>query len=318
MSPLPSVFLQRLTLLAGDHYETILSTCVDKPTTFRCNTIRRDAVETYTELISLGFELEPVLWCRGAYVLRNKTKRELMSTGSYTRGEIYLQSLASMVPPLLMDIEPNLRVLDMTAAPGSKTSQIAALMHKRGELVASEMSKVRFFKLQHNMHLLGVSDKQDGWTLDLRYTDATKLVSKYPEYFDRVLLDAPCSAEARFDVNDEKSYGYWREEKIREMASVQWSLLHAAFALLRPGGTLVYSTCTFAPEENEYQISQFLNKVGQRAQLEMTRIDGLTAMPLVQQWNKKQIRDDVVERALRVLPTKDIEGFFIAKIKKQP
>lgn len=320
----PQLFLERFKLLAGESFDALLDTFVDRPTTFRVNTIKntehraRNSSQTVIEeLQSLGFEVEQVSWYSDAYILRSRSQRELMATDIYKNGEIYLQSLASMVPPLVMDVAPGMRVLDMTAAPGSKTSQIAALMNKTGELIATELSKVRFFKLQHNMQLLGVSEKKEGWKLNLRYADAKLLTKEYKDAFDVVLLDAPCSAEARFDMADSKSWGYWKEDKIREMAGVQWLLLLSAWEMVRPGGTLIYSTCTFAPEENEYQISQFLNKMVERAVIEHVEISGLERMPLMKEWKGKVVRDDVVEHALRVLPTKDIEGFFIAKIKKQ-
>ena len=198
--------------------------------------------------------------------------------------------------------------MDLTAAPGSKTSQIAALMGQQGELVANDNNKIRFFKLKHNMEVLGVNAK-------LRMEHGGTLCREYPQYFDRVLLDAPCSAEARFVFGKPESTGYWKEQKIKEMAYKQWGLLLAAWGALKPGGILVYSTCTFAPEENELQMTKFLERVGDGEVLDIKILD-IKWLPCVKLWKEKKVNSEVVKKAMRIMPTKEIEGFFVAKIRK--
>src|SRR3989339_211472 len=227
-----------------------------RPTTLRINTLRGDRATILTELTAAGFKLKNVSWYREAFVLQNKSQRELESTPAYLFGRIYVQSLASMVPPLILAPQPGEKVLDMTAAPGGKTSQLAALMNGQGKLVAAELDSIRYARLEHNLRLLGVAEKLD--FLELFLGDAKRLVDKYSEYFDRILLDAPCSAEARINLEDRASFGYWNEKKIAATAKEQRRLLAAGWDMLRPGGFLVYSTCTFAPEENEVQIAGFL------------------------------------------------------------
>jgi 16S rRNA (cytosine1407-C5)-methyltransferase len=143
------------------------------------------------------------------------------------------------------------------------------------------------------------------------------LCREYPEYFDKILLDAPCSAEARFIDGDPKTYGYWKEQKIKEMAYKQWGLLLAAWSALKPGGILVYSTCTFAPEENELQITKFVERVGDCEILDIKILD-IRRLPVVKEFKGKKVNPEVVKKAMRMMPTKEIEGFFVCKIKKRP
>ncbi len=318
------IFLERLTEMFGVSLSNqIKDTFVEKPTTFRVNTIKADKNEVRENLFKNGFKFKDVAWYKDAFVLLNKSKRELTDLDIYKEGKIYVQSLASMVPPLALDPQPGEKVLDLTAAPGSKTSEIAALMSCEGELVANDSNKVRFFKLKHNMENLGVfqisSDAQqnDDWQMSLRMEHGSFLCREYSEYFDKILLDAPCSAETRFLADKPKTFGYWSERKIKEMAYKQWKLLLSAWSALKPGGTLVYSTCTFAPEENESQITKFL---GRNPDCEVLSIDSFKdtrKLPIVKEFKGKQISSEVIKNALRILPSKEIEGFFVVKMKKK-
>lgn len=343
---LPEKFLERLVSIAGlSLFNQIKQTFVEKPTTFRVNTLKADKFKIKEELLSQGFKIREILWYKDAFILLNKSKRELTDTVLYNEGKIYIQSLASMVPPLVLDPHSGEKVLDLTAAPGSKTSQMAAIMNRSGELVANDSNKIRFFKLKHNMEILGVvedGNTTDGphltspirggkralplvggagggsshnWTFKLRMEHGGDLCREYPEYFDKILLDAPCSAEARFIEGDSKTYGYWKENKIKEMAYKQWGLLLAAWGALKPGGVLVYSTCTFAPEENELPITKFLER-NKNAEVLPINIPDFKKMPSLKEWKGKPISANVSKNCLRILPTKEIEGFFVIKIMK--
>src|SRR3990167_6989622 len=149
---LPEKFLERLTTMVGPSlFREIEKTFVERPTTFRVNRVKTQQHFNTATLQHVGFKIRKVPWYKDAFILLNKSKRELMDLDVYKNGEIYIQSLASMVPPIVLDPKPGEKVLDLTAAPGSKTSQIAAMMNKEGELVANDNNKVRFFKLKHNM-----------------------------------------------------------------------------------------------------------------------------------------------------------------------
>lgn len=298
MKQMPEKFLERLKAAVGPSlFLQIEKTFVERLTSFRVNTIKATKQEIKNALDDAGFKVKDVPWCADAFILMNKSKRELMELPAYTEGKIYIQSLASMVPPLALDPKPGEKVLDLTAAPGSKTSQIAALMENVGELVANDNNKPRFFKLKHNLELLGV-------VATLRMEDGSRLCGEFPEYFDKILLDAPCSAEARFIEGEPKTYGYWSERKIKEMAYKQRKLLFSAWYALKPGGTLVYSTCTFAPEENEKQIERLLKRFSDAETLPID-LPGL------------KILSTTVPHAICLLPTNEVEGFFVAKLHKR-
>lgn len=309
---IPEEFLKRLDLIAPNPAQKaqILQTFKERPTTFRVNTLKATKEEVVSTLIKNQFQIKQVEFYDPAFILLNKSKRELTDLDIYKEGKIYIQSLASMVPVIALDPEPNEKVLDLTAAPGSKTSQIAAQMQNQGELIANDVNKVRFFKLKHNLELLG-ADK----ITTLRLEHGSHLCQEFTEpTFDKILLDAPCSAEARFKSDDPKSFMYWNKHKIKDMAYKQRKLLLSAWPTLKPGGTLVYSTCTFAPEENEIQIHKFLQRT-EDAIIQPIEIFELKRLDPVQSYNDKPL-DPQIKNALRIMPTNQIEGFFIAKITK--
>ncbi len=339
-STLPTGFLERLAMFVSPSvFREMEKLFVERPTTLRTNGIKVKKHESMKAILGeFGFKTRKVDWYKDAMILENRTKRDLTETKPYEEGKIYIQSLASMVPPLILDPKPGEKVLDLTAAPGSKTSQMAMMMEKTGELVANDNNKVRFFKLKHNMELLGVVGDADtphhsggqasptsplngegglssDWKFVLRMEHGAKLCREYPEYFDKILLDAPCSAEARFVLGNPKTFGYWSERKIKEMAYKQRQLLLAAWGALKPGGVLVYSTCTMAPEENEVQISRLLER-NPDAEIENIAIPGLKVVPPVLTWKEKALHSGV-KKSLRIMPTKEVEGFFVAKIRKR-
>ena len=131
-----------------------------------------------------------------------------------------------------------------------------------------------------------------------------------------MLLDAPCGGEARFTLDNPKSFAYWKERKIKEMAFKQRKLIFSAFSALKPGGTLVYSTCTFAPEENEMQISRLLERLDGEVEVLPINFVGPERLPAVTKWRGKELHS-LVANTLRIKPTTDIEGFFVAKLRKK-
>src|SRR3989338_9410432 len=314
---LPETFVERLSGIVGtSQCQQVLKTFIDRPTTFRVNTLKAKKAEVMEVLADGGFKTKNVSWYGFAFILQpNKTKRELTELDLYTSGKIYIQSLASMVPPLAIGAQPGEQILDLTAAPGSKTSQIAAAMRRQGELVANELNKVRFFRLKANMDTLGVSDEAEGCNFIMRMEDGSALCRQYSEYFDRILVDAPCSGEARFIEGVPKTYGYWNEKKIKRLAFRQHKLLLAAWSALKPGGVLVYSTCTMAPEENEARIDKLVERLGSEVAVEKIDMPGFKTYPPLTSWKRREYSKEV-KQTLRVLPTEEIEGFFVARLRK--
>ncbi|OIO18700.1 MAG: hypothetical protein AUJ23_03100 [Candidatus Magasanikbacteria bacterium CG1_02_32_51] len=315
---LPEKLLDRLDLIFGkSNLQKILTTFKARQTTFRVNTLKNGKVEVLQKLQQNGFKVKRVAWFADAFILENKSQSELMKTDLFIDGKIYLQSLASMVPVIVLDPKVGDKVLDLTSAPGSKTSQIAMMMNKNGELVANEIDKIRFEKLVHNMNLLGIIDeKKEDWKFELINEDGIKIFEKYKDYFDKVLLDAPCSAEARIDLSDRRSYSYWNEKNIKDHAFLQKKLLFSAWSCLKKGGMLVYSTCTFAPEENESQIVWLKEKFGAELEIEKIEIKGLEKSRSLPEWRDIKF-DKEINNCCRILPDKYIEGFFVVKIKKK-
>lgn len=316
MTNLPEGFIERFHNMWGSSVVDVISrTFKERPTTFRVNTLKTTREVVLENLKQNNFICSKVDWYKDAFILTNKNKRELTELQIYKEGKIYIQSLASMLPPLLLDPKPGEKVLDLTAAPGSKTSQIAALMNGEGELVANDNSKERFFKLKRNLESLGVGTS--GLNLTLRLEHGARIGREYPEYFHKVLLDAPCSSEARFIENDSKSFGYWKAKKLNEIAKRQRPLIKAALQALQIGGTMVYSTCTLAPEENEMQIDWLLKRLGEYVEiLPITdKETGVRQLPAVLEWKGKTLHSEVT-KTFRVFPTEQIEGFFLTKLRK--
>lgn len=314
---LPEEFLVRLRrIFPSSRFHDLVNTFSrPKPTTLRANTLKVSAGEVMASLQGAGFALQRVPWLAEAFLMRRGTLRELQEHPFYGEGKIYVQNLSSMIPPLILDPRPGESVLDLTAAPGSKTSEIACLMRGEGRIVANDNNRTRFFKLLATLRNQGCANVQalchHGETMGRRF----------PAAFDRVLLDAPCSAEGRFYASEPRSYAYWKTRKVEEMARKQRRLFAAAVQALKPGGILVYSTCTFAPEENEGVLSWALEKFkGTLAGCDLWReapiLRALTnaARPL-SAWEGKTFHGDTA-LAARILPSETMEGFFVAKFKK--
>lgn len=318
---LPALFLERLKKITPPQkWDEIANTFAEpKPTTFRVNTLKADPRIIQEKLEHQGFRLEK--WGQSlkfgtvpifsAFILRKGTLRELQETEFYQKGEIYIQSLSSMLPPLILNPQAGERVLDLTAAPGSKTTQMACLMKGRGTIVANDNNRIRFFKLKANIELQGAAN------VELSMRPGELFGRDLPESFDKVLLDAPCSAEGRFLVHEPSSYHYWKIAKIKEMARKQKNLILSAFRTLRPGGVLVYSTCTFAPEENEGVVNWFLEKCKSAdvANVEKITLPLPNQMPGLAKWEDQSF-DPFLRSALRILPSPSMEGFFLVRILK--
>lgn len=307
---LPEKFLRRLEEIvpAVELSRVLGSFGRSRRVSLRVNTLKITVEEARARLGAAGISCQAVDWCPEALVLA----RDDYAEGSVAReleaeGHIYAQGLSSLLIPLVLDPKPGETVLDLCAAPGSKTGQIAALMGNTGHILANEPIRGRYYKLKSVLALLGVTNTE------LIMADGRRL--RRPEMFDRVLVDAPCSSEGRFRAGDKKSFGYWSERKIREMARKQRGLVLNALRLLKPGGTMVYSTCTFSPEENEGVIDWLLRKAGSGADMEAFLLPGGTGYPALEQWKNKVFHPDV-RKMVRVLPDGLMTGFVVARIRK--
>jgi NOL1/NOP2/sun family putative RNA methylase len=262
-----------------------------------------------SKLNNTDFMLQEIPWYEDAFVVTNRSKTDLLQTTAVSDGHIYLQGLSSMIPVIVLDPKPGEIILDMAAAPGSKTTQIAAFMENTGELSANDKSRERLYKLKPLLENQGVTNTK------VINVSGEYLWKKLPEYFDRVLLDAPCSMEGRFLATEPKSYEDWSPKKVKLLSTIQKYLLRSAISCTKVGGTIVYSTCTLSPEENEEVIDWILEKEKGNIEVELIRIAGLNTMPGLTSW-KNKVFDKELEKTVRILPSERMEGFYVAKFKK--
>lgn len=223
----------------------------------------------------------------------------------YSAGIYYLQEPSAMTPASRLPVHPGERVLDLCAAPGGKATELAAKLKGRGVLVANDISISRARALLRNLELMGASN--------CFVTNETpqRLAGAFPEYFDKILVDAPCSGEGMFR-KDGGVAAAWNPERVKTCAAMQRQILECAGAMLKPGGMLLYSTCTFAPEENEENISWFLKHFPEFSLEPMEGYEGFSAgQP---QWGSNRPE---LERCIRIWPHRmEGEGHFLALVRK--
>lgn len=307
---LPSQLIDRWRELYDErNFKLLLNALLSRPfSTFRTNTLKTNAEKLKKLLEKQQFELEKVNWYPDAFILKNKSVRELTETDEYKNGLLYIQNLSSMIPALVLDPQPHEKILDIAAAPGSKTTQIAALMQNTGELTANDLSFKRLFKLKENLNRMGVANAK---VLNL---PGESLWKKLPEYFDKTLVDVPCSMEGRIKCDDPKTYQDWSTKKIKQLSKLQKYLLRSAISATRIGGIVVYSTCTLAPEENEEVIEWVLAKTPNALSVEALHLPFVDFQNGLTSWKKKNY--NYTKNCARIFPSGTMEGFFIAKIKK--
>lgn len=310
MKNLPEKFLERLKRLYSEEViNNILEAIQTKPLpSFRVNTLRTTTGDLEKKLHEQGFELEKVSWYQDAFILKNESVRELTETEEYKDGKIYIQNLSSMIPALVLDPKPDEKILDLCAAPGSKTTQIAAQMENSGEIIANDLSRQRLYKLKANLEMYAVSNAT------IINLPGQMIWKKYPEYFDKTLVDVPCSMEGRIRLDDRETYQDWKLGKIKALERIQQYLLLSAISATRVGGTIVYSTCTLAPEENEGILDWVLKKTANAIAVEKIDMKNLTLQPGMTKWNKAFNPQTALTS--RIHPTATMEGFFITKLHK--
>ncbi|MDX1440733.1 MAG: RsmB/NOP family class I SAM-dependent RNA methyltransferase [Rubricoccaceae bacterium] len=310
---LPDLFVERLRAIVPEvQFERVLRTFHQpKRTSFRVNTLREDVETALRSLSREGIEVEPVRGVKGAYAVEASTRDALLRSMQARENRLYVQNASSQLPPLILDPNPGDRVLDLCAAPGSKTRQMACFMQDEGELVAVEKVRSRFFKLKANI------EQQGARCVRPVLANGAAYWHREPESFDRVLVDAPCSTEGRFRAEDPETTRYWSLRKIREMQSKQRKLLFSGIQALKPGGVLVYSTCSFSPEENEIVLSKALKTFGDALEVLPVTLEGVGCVLQkgLAEWNGRAMNADV-RNALRVLPDEVFDGFFVAQLRK--
>ncbi len=274
----------------------------------RLNRLLADDDSPIARLRAEGVNAEPVPWL-DAWRVPAHERSSLTTAAAVVDGSLYVQNLSSMIPPRLLTPAPGDQVLDLAAAPGSKTLQLAEGVGDAGWLSAVEPVRDRFFRLKANLKRHGAAQ------VHTYLKDGTRVWRLVPERFDKVLLDAPCSSEGQFVLDQPDTYRFWSERKVTEMARKQKKLLFSAVQSTRPGGVLVYSTCTFAPEENEGVVDAMLRHFGEALTVEPIDLPVDNALPGLTAWRKKAF-DPALSGAARIVPDGAMEGFFICKLRK--
>ncbi len=310
---LPKNLTSRLQSILGEDFSSVMSAfSMTRIGSFRINVLKCTENVVLEEFASKNILVEKYEGISGVYIFDRQYEYAIKGTRAFYDGKIYLQSIASMLPVLALNPKNWESVLDVCAAPGSKTTQMAMMMWNQGNITAIEQNQIRYDKLIHNARLQGATN------ITGIKMDAKKYLDGSLDLFDAILLDAPCSAEGRINLNNEKSYGFWSIENIRNKAELQYELLSLSWRHLRKWGVLVYSTCTLAPEENEGVFSRFL--LGNSDATFMNIDLGLS----VKSWWKSGMTSfqniqygEEMKKTVRILPSWETEGFFVVKIKKE-
>lgn len=297
-------FVDRYRELLGTQYGTFLEHSLSYARkSIRVNTLKISVDELQRRLGD--WRLEPIPWCPEGFFLtyRNEERYDIGNLVEHQLGYLYVQDSASMIPPVVLRPLPGEFVLDLCAAPGSKTTQMAAMMENEGLLFANDVAGSRMKPLGLNLQRCGV-----------RNTIVTLRANrKFAQIFDKVLVDAPCSATGTVRKSL-KALQMWSPGFVRKMAAEQRKLLAEGWRCLKPGGLLVYSTCTLEPDENEANVSQFLDRHDDAA---LEEIDlPIARSPAVRAFAGRTFRPEV-EKCLRIWPQdNDTEGFFVATFRK--
>jgi NOL1/NOP2/sun family putative RNA methylase len=300
----PLKHLERYAPLIDDF--DAFAEAVHRPTPLhaRVNTLKARIEDVVRVLSSLGIDARPEPWCPELLRLEGAGERRLGSTFLHTMGHYYLQSASSAVAAVALDARPGQEVLDLCASPGSKTTLLAQRMRGEGVVVANEPSRKRLTPLQDNLRRMGVLNavvtSYDGEMFPLR------------RRFDRILVDAPCSGEGTWRGPEARPRPITESARER-LAQLQAQLLERAVELLAPGGEIVYSTCTYAPEENELVVGP----VAERHGLSILPLGlDLPACPGLTQWEGKNLSPALAATA-RLYPHRfDSEGFFVARLAR--
>lgn len=268
-----------------------------RKTTLRINTIKSNIEEIKKELEKEKIEYEKIKWSKEALIIKNADEKTIQEMEIYKNGKIYLQSLSSMLPPIILEPKEGTDILDMAAAPGGKTTQIAALTNNKTHITACEKNKIRAERLKYNV------DKQGATCVFIMPKDSRFIDDFFS--FDQILLDAPCSGSGTLDYNDANVEKYFTEQLIERSSKTQKTLLSKAIKLLKPGHEMVYSTCSILDCENEDVVSSVIKN----GNIEIVPInfEGMEKLPIL---------PTKISGTLCVKPTELYEGFFVAKIKR--
>jgi len=295
-----------LDILLGADKETFLQASAE-PRAIRINTLKMEADDFKKRLTKQGVEYRVLSFNTiGLEIVKDHIP--LSHTIDFFLGYFHYQGIASQIPALVLDVQPGQRVLDIAAAPGSKSTQLAAMMHNKGILILNDLSHQRLQALNVNAQRAGIINQV---ILNLAGERISKI---YPSWFDKVLVDAPCSALGTLAGSPEVA-SWWSMEKLNKLCISQKQLLISAYKALKVGGELVYSTCSIAPEENEMLIDWILDHYPLQV-IDIPKQPDFPGSAGMVAYRGQSFRSDL-QKALRLYPHQHgTEGFFVIKLKK--
>ena len=265
---------------------------------FRVNNLKNNYKKIEEVLNEKNIKFEKIIWSKDAFIVKDVSQNVIEELDIYKNGEIYMQSLSSMLPPIILNPKEGEDILDMTAAPGGKTTQMASMTNNKANITACEMNQIRAERLKYNI------EKQGASRVFVMVKDSRNIEDFFS--FDKILLDAPCSGSGTLSIYDNKTEKYFTEKLVEKSKKAQLSLLKKAIKILKQGKEMVYSTCSILQEENE----EIIKKVLEKENIEIIPIsfDGMESLPLL---------PSKIPGTLCVCPTDLYEGFFVAKLKKK-
>ena len=273
----------------------------------RVNTLKM-SVKELKDRLENSWDLKQIPWCKEGFWIEHtkKERRDIGNLMEHSLGYFYTQEAASMIPPIVLEPKPHEIVLDIAASPGSKTTQIAQYMQNKGILIANDYTIERMKPLSINLQRCGVTN-----------TIITLMEGQWFKKsgieFDRILVDAPCSGTGTIRKSL-KTIGIWNPDMIRRLSVTQKQLIETGFNLLKENRTLVYSTCSLEPEEDEAVVDFLLRKY-ENAKIEDIKLN-LKKSNAILEFDGYQYNEDI-KKCLRIWPQdNDTEGFFVARIRK--
>jgi 16S rRNA (cytosine1407-C5)-methyltransferase len=284
--------------------------------TIRLNNLKGDVPRIFKLLNQTkGWELQEIKNVSDTYFVNNIDKSEIAKTEEYEDGKFYIQNLSSILSIHILNPQKGEKILDLAAAPGSKTTLISSLTNNEAHITANDIDVQRISKLNNVLHQFGSKN------VEVVNNDGTVLGKIYPNHYDRVILDAPCSGEGRIYLAGRKPLRFWSIKMVNAMVKKQEELIDSAFRALKVGGTLIYSTCTLEPDENEGVVTYLLKKYPNARMEDIEFVNSLE--PLLRykitagitKWSGNIYHQEVA-KSIRIIPSPEMMGFYIAKITK--
>ncbi len=298
---IPALLTERLTAQYGPELtEEIQAGFVRRPVTLRVNPLKADGASVRAALTAAGIAYMQVPWYEDALILTEVREDAVRALPEYEAGGMYLQSLSSMMPALVMAPKKGESILDMAAAPGGKTTQMAALSGNGALITACEKNRIRADRLQFNL------DRQGATRVSVMCQDARQLSDLFK--FDKVLLDAPCTGSGTILIEEGEPERRMTPDWIAKTAATQKSMLKKALTLLSAGHDMVYSTCSILRQENEDVLKAVLPAMN----AEIVPID-----PAMLGLDESMLLPVTIPGVVCVKPTKLHEGFFVSRIRKR-